>query len=129
MSKDTLHFILTGGTIDSCYDPVKATALPIEHSYIPQFIPILKLYETVTYTEIFMKDSRSITETDRKKICNTVANSKSQRVIITHGSYTVVKTAQYLQKHLVHNNKVIIFVCSLIPLMGFAPTDAGFNLG
>ncbi|MFA5021740.1 MAG: asparaginase domain-containing protein [Patescibacteria group bacterium] len=126
---EKLHFIITGGTIDSYYDPIKETAVPSDHSYIPKFIPILKLYETCIFTELFMKDSRNINSLDRKMILSTVAKSKADRIIITHGSYTVADTAKYLSKYLKQTNKTIIFVCSMIPLMGFAPSDAGFNLG
>ncbi|MFZ2979054.1 MAG: asparaginase domain-containing protein, partial [Candidatus Magasanikiibacteriota bacterium] len=51
------------------------------------------------------------------------------RIIITHGTYTLPDTARYIKAQLKNNNKTIIFVCSMIPLMGFSPTDAGFNLG
>lgn len=131
MHKDNgiIHFIATGGTIDSYYDPVEATALPNEHSYIPKFVPMLQLYEKIQFTEAFMKDSRDITSKDRKKILKIVEESKASRIVITHGSYTVSDTAKYLEKNLKKRDKTIIFVCSLIPLMGFAPTDAGFNLG
>ncbi len=126
---DKLHFIITGGTIDSYYDAIKETAVPSQDSYIPKFIPMLKLYEQCIFTELFMKDSRAITSTDRKKILKAVEQSKSKRIVITHGSYTVADTAKYLKKNFVNKNKTIIFVCSMIPLLGFAPSDAGFNLG
>lgn len=42
MSK--IHFIITGGTIDSYYDGTKDTAVPRETSIIPDFIQSLKLY-------------------------------------------------------------------------------------
>lgn len=127
--KDQIHFIITGGTIDSYYDPVKETALPNEHSSIPNFIPILKLYETCLFTEVFMKDSRDIVPSDRRKILRAVKQSKLKRIIITHGSYTVAVTAKYIKKNLLKKDKVIIFVCAMIPLTGISPTDAGFNLG
>jgi len=127
--KDKIHFIITGGTIDSYYDPIKETALPNAHSTIPNFIPLLKLYETCVFTELFMKDSRSITSQDREKVLEAVLKSKSDRIIISHGSYTVADTAKYLKKHLKKINKVIVFVCAMIPLTGISPTDAGFNLG
>lgn len=127
--KNQIHFIITGGTIDSYYNPIKETTLPNEHSAIPNFIPLLKLYENCVFTEVFMKDSRNITPRDRKKILQAVAKSRSKRVIITHGSYTAAATAKYLQKNLQKIDKVVIFVCSMIPLTGIAPTDAGFNLG
>ncbi len=127
--KGQIHFIITGGTIDSYYNPIQETTLPNDHSYIPKFVPYLKLYETCIFTEVFMKDSRKINDFDRKKILDTVVKSPSKRIIVTHGSYTVVETAKYLQKKIHRTGKVIIFVCSMIPLMGFSPSDAGFNLG
>ncbi len=126
---DTLHFIMTGGTIDSYYDGSKDTAVPHAHSAIPKFINTLKLYETCEFTEVCMKDSRNLTESDRKSILNAVIASKSKRIIITHGTYTLPDTARYLKANLKNNDKVIIFVCSMIPLEGFIPTDAGFNIG
>jgi len=129
MEKDILHFIITGGTIDSYYNSIKETAVPNEHSGIPAFIKMLKLYEECEFTEVCMKDSRTLNDDDRKKILETISNSKSKRIIITHGSYTVAETSKYLKKNLKDNDKVIVFVCSMIPLKGFDPTDAGFNLG
>ena len=124
-----LHFIITGGTIDSYYDPISGNTLPNVHSTIPLFIPILKLYENCKYTEVFMKDSRDIKLTDRKKLLKATKQSKAQKIIITHGSYTIAETAKYLKQNLEKNSKVIVLVCSMIPLTGIAPTDAGFNLG
>jgi len=126
---DKINFIITGGTIDSYYDPIKETAVPNLNSAIPNFIPLLKLYETCVFTTVFLKDSRNITDRDRKKILDAVKAAASRRIIITHGSYTVADTAKYLQKNFTKNNKVIIFVCSMVPLNGISPTDAGFNLG
>lgn len=130
MSTDNkLHFIMTGGTIDSYYDGTKDTAVTNDHSIVPKFIKILRLYEECEFTEVCMKDSRELTENDRKLILETVTNSKSKRIIITHGTYTLPDTARYLQANLKDHGKVIIFVCSMIPLEGFTPTDAGFNIG
>lgn len=127
--KNTIHFIITGGTIDSYYDGIKDTAIPNRQSIIPDFIKILKLYEKCDFTEVCMKDSRSLTPSDRRKILETVKRSKSKRIIITHGTYTLPDTARYLKANLKDINKVIVFVCSMIPLVGFTPTDAGFNIG
>ena len=130
MSKNNkLHFILTGGTIDSYFDGTKDTAVPNEHSIVPKFVSILKLYEECEFTEVCMKDSRELNETDRKNILDAVASSEAERIIITHGTYTLPDTARYLQANLKDHGKVIIFVCSMIPLEGFTPTDAGFNIG
>ncbi|MFA7253647.1 MAG: asparaginase domain-containing protein [Patescibacteria group bacterium] len=128
-NKSAIHFLMTGGTIDSYFDPIEGTTIPTEHSYIPKFIPLLKLYENCIFTEVCMKDSRDLLEDDRKRLLKAIKESDSQRVIITHGSYTVSDTARFIQENFREKNKTIIFVCAMVPLDGFSPTDAGFNLG
>ena len=115
--------------MDSYYDSIKDTAVPNEHSVIPRFVNVLRLYEECEFTEVCMKDSRNLDDADRKNILKTVSDSKFKRIIITHGTYTLPDTARYLKANLKNHNKVIIFVCSMIPLIGFTPTDAGFNIG
>jgi L-asparaginase len=119
--------VTTGGTIDSDFDPISGTVVPSQISSIPDYIHSLQLYETVNHTPICMKDSRDLTDSDRKNILNAILDSEIQRVIVTHGSYTVVKTAQFIKENIAQIDKVIIFVCSLIPVKGFSV--AGFNLG
>jgi len=76
-----------------------------------------------------MKDSRDITKQDIKNICSTVENSRYKKIIITHGTYTMPNTAKFLEKNLKNKDKVIIITGSMIPLEGFSPSDAPFNLG
>lgn len=38
-------------------------------------------------------------------------------------------TARYLKANLKRNNQTVILTASMIPLKGFAPSDASFNLG
>jgi L-asparaginase len=129
MVNSKIHFILTGGTIDSYYDATKDTAVPNEHSVIPRYIKSLKLYEECKFSEICMKDSRYLTKSDLKKIYQTVEKSPHKRIIITHGTYTMADTARYLKTNLKNKDKIIIITGAMIPLIGFSPSDAPFNLG
>ena len=97
MPKDKTLVIITGGTIDSYYDGTKDTTVPRERSILPQFFKILKLYNEISFVEICMKDSRSITTDDRKRIVATIDNAKEKKIIITHGTYTLPDTARYIQ--------------------------------
>lgn len=124
-----VHFILTGGTIDSYYEGSKDTVLPNEHSVIPEFINSLKLYGKCEFTEINMKDSRDLNEEDRREILRAVEESPYQKIIITHGTYTMPDTARYLKANLKRNNQTIVLTASMIPIKGFAPSDGPFNLG
>lgn len=127
--KSTIHFIMTGGTIDSFYNGTKDTVETVKHSSIPQFIKTLKLHEKVEFTEICMKDSRALTRNDMRKVVNTLEKSPYTNIIITHGTYTMPDSAKFIKANLKRKDQKIIFTGSMIPLMGFAPSDAPFNLG
>ncbi len=124
-----VHFIITGGTIDSYYDGTKDTVVPSAHSVIPSFIQSLKLYTSSIFTELCMKDSRELTTDDLGKIVGTVEQSSSTNVIITHGTYTMPDTARYLKAHLRRKDQTVVLTGSMIPIVGFAPSDGPFHLG
>jgi L-asparaginase len=124
-----IHLVITGGTIDSYYDGTKDTAVTAKTSSLPAFLDSLKLGVSIKATTVCMKDSRSLTTADRKKVLTAVSRSSSKNVLITHGTYTMPDTARYLQANLKDNKKVIILTGSMIPLIGFSPSDAPFNLG
>ena len=129
MAKSKIHIIITGGTIDSYFEGSVDTVIPKKHSVIPNYIKSLKLYEDFQFSEVCIKDSRALTIRDIKKICRIIENSKHKRIIITHGTYTMPKTSKFLENNLKNKNRVIIITGCMIPLEGFAPSDAQFNLG
>jgi L-asparaginase len=128
-AEDTIHFILTGGTIDSYYDGTKDTAVPLERSSIPRYLKSILPYVETEFTEVCMKDSRELTEENRKEILEAVKASPHTHIVITHGTYTMPDTARFLKANLQRDDQTIIFTGSMIPLTGFAPSDASFNLG
>lgn len=129
MADDSIHFILTGGTIDSYYDGTKDTVVPNEHSVIPEFINSLRLYNKAIFTEVCMKDSRALNQSDREEILKTIEESPNQKIIIPHGTYTMPDTARFLKANLKRDDQVIILTGSLIPIKGFSPSDGTLNLG
>ncbi len=129
MQFETIHFILTGGTIDSYWDGIADTAIPLEHSVVPEFIRSLKLYNPTGFTEVCMKDSRKINEIDRQSVLATVEQSNYTKIIITHGTYTIPDTARFLKANLKRTDQTIVLTSSMIPIRGFAPSDGPFNLG
>jgi len=102
MKKNTLsiHFIMTGGTIDSHYDGKKDTVVPNKQSIMPRFIESMKLYDKTIFSEVCMKDSREITKKDLKNILNKIEKSSSKRIIITHGTYTMSDSARFIETNL-----------------------------
>lgn len=124
-----IHFIITGGTIDSYYNGVKDTVEPAKNSIIPDYIKSLKLYEKTIFSQICMKDSRALTKEDMKDVVRCAEKSLSKKIIITHGTYSMPDTAKYLKNNLKRKDQAIIFTGSMVPLLGFSPSDAPFNLG
>lgn len=129
MSNDSIHFIITGGTIDSYYDGTKDAVVPNERSVIPEFINSLRLYKESSFSEICMKDSREFAQTDLNQILKAVEESPKQKIIITHGTYTMPDTARYLKANLKRNDQIILLTGSLIPIKGFSPSDGPLSLG
>lgn len=126
---NTIHFIITGGTIDSIYDGSKDTVIPNKKSIIPNFIESPKLSEKSEFTTVCMKDSRELTSIDFKNIVKAVEESPYKKIIITHGTYTMPDTARYLKANLKRDDQTIIITASVIPITGFSPSDGPFSLG
>lgn len=125
-----MFFILTGGTIDSYYDTDKCTAIPFSDSIIEDYLEktVQRNCQNDKFVQICMKDSRDIDQNDREKICDLIDNSSEKNFVITHGTYTLFDTAVFIEKNIKRKDVVITLTGSLIPLSGFAPTDAPFNL-
>lgn len=128
--KNSIQIIITGGTIDSYYDVTKDTCVPNKATVIPNFIESLKNYNiTFEFSTICMKDSREINDEDRKKIVEVIEESKHDKILITHGTYTMPDTARFIKVNLKRNDQAIILTGSMVPLLGFSPSDAPYNLG
>lgn len=124
----TVHFVMTGGGIDSDYDGDVDSIVPRENSVIPQYIARVKLDRPLQFTQVCMKDSRRLTEQDRQTIAEVIDNSDAQGFIVTHGNYTLPETARYLETRLGPSEKVVILTGGT-PLEGVTMSTSAFNLG
>lgn len=119
-------FIQTGGSIDKDY-PTKVKGYAFEFGD-PAFKNILHKvdlnfkYETLT---IFKKDSLDMNEKDRQKIYDYCAESKYEKIIITHGTDTMSETAKVLSGL---KGKTIVLTGSFLPEK-FYDSEADFNVG
>lgn len=86
-------------------------------------------FET-TFNVICFKDSRDVTDEIRMKLVRAIEDSPHKKFVITHGTYTMSETAEFLKKNLKSlDDRTIVLTGSMIPLHGFSETDAPFNLG
>ncbi|HSX19073.1 MAG TPA: asparaginase domain-containing protein [Candidatus Saccharimonadales bacterium] len=130
---DEVHVIITGGTIDSVWSGAHDTITVSEKSVLPEYFKELgrnlKFPFKFNFTEVCMKDSRAIDEEDRKAMVKAIEESKSDKILITHGTYTMPDTARYLKKNLKRKGQTIILTGSMVPIKGFDFSDGPFNLG
>lgn len=129
-SPSTITFIITGGTIDGKYDPSTECKVTKEESGIANYIDnVITPHFSTQFDKIMMIDSLAMTDEHRKIIVETINSTKSEKIIITHGTSAIVETANFIKTSIPDIQKTIILVGAMIPLEGFYPTDASFNLG
>ena len=119
-----IQIFTTGGTIDKVYFDAQSDFQVGEQ----QIGEILKgAHVTVEYAVemLFRKDSLDLTDADRAVIAGWVRETPCRHVLITHGTDTMIQTAQVLQDI---PEKTIVLVGSLSPAR-FKRSAAEFNIG
>jgi len=116
----------TGGTIDKFYFDAKSEFCVGD----PQIKPVLEEANvdfTYALESIIRKDSLDLTSADIALICDRVAQSDSERILITHGTDTLLTTAKALKSlHLAQ--KTIVLIGAMQPRQ-MRDSDAHFNIG
>ncbi len=107
-----LSIVTTGGTIDKIYFDDKSTF----QIGAPQIGDIL---------QALRKDSLHMDDHDRATIREAIAQQPHRHVLVTHGTDTMVETAQALADL---RGKVIVLTGALNPAL-FKGSDAVFNIG
>ena len=121
-----ITFIQTGGTIDKDYPKqVQGWAFEIGEAAVGRILEKLNPsfdYEILT---AFRKDSMLINSEDRVQLKKIVENTETDKIIITHGTDTMIETAGFLSSI---PNKTIILTGAMKPER-FYNSDAQINIG
>ena len=120
-----IQIFITGGTFDKSYN-YKNGNLFFKKTHIPEMLKRSKSQLKVEIKTLMMIDSLEITKPDIKKIIFNCKNSTSNKIIITHGTDTMVNTAKFIAKEKI--DKTIILTGAMIPYK-FGSSDGLFNLG
>mgnify|MGYP005991285613 FL=1 len=119
-----IDIFTTGGTIDKVYFDalseyqIGATALPDILSENNVFVPH-------RVTQLMRKDSLELTDADRAAIHDAVAASDADKILVTHGTDTMVETARVLSDIA---GKTIVLTGAMQPAT-LRNSDAEFNVG
>jgi L-asparaginase len=119
-----LLIITTGGTIDKIYFDDKSD-YQVGEPQIGQILHLMHVAFDFEVTALMRKDSLHITDKDRALIHATVEASDSHHILITHGTDSMIATAEALEDI---RDKVIVLTGALNPAR-FKDSDAVFNIG
>lgn len=121
-----LLFIQTGGTIDKDYPKTNlGYAFEITDPAVSRILPEVNPSFEYEIVSACKKDSTELTEEDRGNIFKLCAESVVDKIIITHGTDTMIETARALSEI---KNKTIVLTGAMRPEK-FSNTDADFNIG
>ena len=119
-------FIQTGGTIDKDYPKQsKGYAFEINEPAVKNILKKINPSFEFEILPLMKKDSLDIKTADRKKLLDACKKNSASKIIITHGTDTIIETAKYLSGI---KNKAIILTGSFKPEK-FKDSDADFNIG
>ena len=119
-----IKIFTTGGTIDKTYFDQKSEYQVGD----PQAKGVLEKANVVIDYEvesILKKDSLDLTDSDRELIRKKVESTPFDKVIVTHGTDTMIQTARELEAV---SDKTIVMTGSMYPAQ-FKESDAVFNIG
>jgi len=116
--------VTTGGTIDKVYFDAKG-GYEVGTPMVRQILANARVLADIDVVEVLRKDSLEMTAADRATIRAAVQTCEPVRVVVTHGTDTMVETAAELRTVA---GKTIVLTGALQPGR-FSDSDAPFNLG
>lgn len=122
-------FIATGGTIDKDYPrSTGGYAFEFNGTAVERALAEMKISLDYRIVVPFQKDSQDITDMDREAIYSAIVGAEERRVVITHGTDTMLATAEYLAGREALEKRTIVLTGALKPER-FRDSDAVFNIG
>jgi L-asparaginase len=120
-----IRIFITGGTFDKNYNELTGE-LFFKDSHLPEMLKLGRSNLDVQVRTLMMIDSLQMTGDDRRSILRQCENAPESRIVITHGTDTMVDTAAVLARGAL--DKTVILTGAMIPYK-FGSSDGLFNLG
>ena len=122
--RDAILVVTAGGTIDKVYFDAKSE-FEVGRSLVGDLLREAHVDVAYEIVEVLRKDSLDMTGADRALVRDAIAARPNRRVVVTHGTDTMVETARVLESL---SDRTIVLTGALSPAR-FANTDAMFNVG
>jgi L-asparaginase len=123
--QDTVRIFVTGGTFDKTYDEIRGR-LAFADTHLPEMLRLGRSRVEVSIRTLMMIDSLEMSDADRELIVRSCQQADENRIVVTHGTDTMVETAEALARGV--TGKTIVLTGAMIPY-AFGSSDGLFNLG
>ncbi|RKX17912.1 MAG: asparaginase [Candidatus Zixiibacteriota bacterium] len=121
----TIKILITGGTFDKEYNELEGK-LFFKDTHVPEMLKLARCQLTIHIKTLMLIDSSYMTNADRKIILEECKKTVENKIVITHGTDTMVETAKVLANSI--KDKTIVFTGAMVPYT-FGSSDGLFNLG
>jgi L-asparaginase len=120
-----IKIFVTGGTFDKEYNELNGT-LFFKDTHLSEMLTLGRSRIDVTVETLMMIDSLEMTDAHRETIAQHCANAACDKIVVTHGTDTMVETAAYLASRI--KDKTVVLTGAMVPYK-FGSSDGLFNLG
>ena len=121
----SIRIFVTGGTFDKEYNEITG-GLYFKDTHLPHMLDLGRCRVAVDIRTLMMIDSTHMNDEDRETIARNCLKAKEDRILITHGTDTMVETAAVLARRV--KDKTIVLTGAMVPYT-FGSSDGMFNLG
>jgi L-asparaginase len=120
-----IRIFVTGGTFDKTYDEINGR-LSFAETHLPEMLRLGRSRVDTAVETLMMIDSLDMTDADRARIVASCARCPETRIVITHGTDTIVETARAVAQGV--RDKTVVLTGAMVPY-AFGSSDGLFNLG
>ena len=123
-----IRILVTGGTFDKEYNELTGS-LFFKDTHLSEMLRLGRSRIEVAISTLMMIDSLEMTAADRGRVVDECARAAERRIVITHGTDTMVETAAARAAALPPaSGKTVVLTGAMIPY-AFGSSDGLFNLG
>lgn len=120
-----IRIFVTGGTFDKEYNELNGE-LFFKDTHLNEMLKLGRCRAAIDARTLMMIDSIYLKEDDRELIANNCCTCEEDRIIVTHGTDTMVDTAKVIAAK--NPDKTVVLTGAMIPYK-FGSSDGLFNLG
>ena len=125
MTSEPIRVFVTGGAFDKEYNELNGQ-LFFQDTHVPEMLRLGRCLLATEVRTLMMIDSLHMTEDDRQAIVAQCRSARETRIVVTHGTDTMVETAAHLGREI--QDKTIVLTGAMVPYK-FGSSDGLFNLG